>query len=126
MTKTAIKERRQGVRKSVRSGIVALQDPNRPIEIGNVIDISPDGLSCILPKEVSIDKSSHVKMDILLINDNIFLEGVSTEVISDHVVSPSPMEQNNQVVLKRLGVKFNELEPSQARQLNRLSVSAFL
>lgn len=41
--KIATTERRQSDRKSVRSGIVAILQSDRPIEIGNLIDISGNG-----------------------------------------------------------------------------------
>lgn len=119
MNATATKDRRQCIRKIVRSGIVALQEPNKPIEIANVIDICPDGLSFIVSDESNIDTNKQINMDILLINENIFLESVSSAVISDIVIEHSPVENKN-LQLKRLGVQFDSLDQSQVRQLKKL------
>ena len=115
MKPTAKTERRQSKRKNVKSGLIALLQPDRPIEIGNVIDISPSGLSFFIDNDkLNIDIKDPVKMDILLSNENIFLEHVTTSVISDTIWQDDPQLNKYHTVI-RYGVKFENLESSLER-----------
>ena len=121
MKTTATTERRQNERKKVKSGIVALLQPDRPVEIGNVIDISHNGLSFFIDNDTcNSDIKDPVKMDILLSNENIFLEHVTTSVISDTIWQDDPQLNKYHTVI-RYGVKFEKLELSQERQLRKLT-----
>ena len=121
MKPTATTERRQSERKNVKSGIVALLQADRPIEIGNVIDISHNGLSFIIDtNDYNSDIKDPVKMDILLVNENIFLEHVTTSVISERIWQDDP-QLNKYHAVSRYGVKFEKLESSQERQLRKLT-----
>lgn len=118
---TATKERRQTKRKKVKSGIIALVSPDRPVEIGNVVDISQKGLSFIISADnCHCNMKDPVKMDILLINENIFLEHVPTSVITDTICQDDPRLNKYQTTV-RYGVKFDKLEPSQERHLRKLT-----
>ena len=121
MKTTATTERRQSKRKNVKSGIVVLLQPDRPIEIGKVIDISHNGLSFIIDtNDCNSDWKDPVKMDILLVNENIFLEHVTTSVISERIWQDDP-QLNKYHAVSRYGVKFEKLESSQERQLRKLT-----
>jgi len=122
MKPTATNERRQSKRTNVKSGIIALLQPNRPIEIGNVIDISHNGLSFIIDNDkCTNDFKDPVKMDILLINENIFLEHVTTSVISGTICQDDTELNKDHVARRRYGVKFEKLESSKEKQLKKLT-----
>lgn len=124
MKSTATTERRQSKRKSVKSGIIALLQPDRPIEIGNVIDISHNGLSFTIENDkYNSDIKKPVKMDILLMNENIFLEHVTTSVVSERIWQDDP-QLNKYHTASRFGVKFVNLESSQEEKLRELTTEA--
>lgn len=112
------KERRRGARKNVKSGIVALMQPNNSIEIGNIIDVSEGGLS-FFSNESHLCMEQSLNMDILVIEENIFLEGIRSEVVSDTVTEDFPGNRNPQIA-NRYGVKFENLQNFQIRQLKKL------
>ena len=121
MKPTATTERRQSKRKNVKSGIIALLQPDRPIEIGNVIDISHNGLSFTIDNDkCNSDIKKPVKMDIFLINENIFLKHVTTSVVSEKIWQDDP-QLNKYHAKSRYGVKFEKLESSKERQLRKLA-----
>ena len=120
MRPAARTQRRQSKRKNVKSGIIALLQPGRPIEIGSVIDISPNGLSFIIANDkCNSDIKNPVKMDIFLISENIFLEHVTTSVVSERIWQDDPLNKYHTVI--RHGVKFEKLDSSQERQLKELT-----
>jgi hypothetical protein len=124
MKATVDTERRQSERKGVKSGIVALLQSDKSVEIGNVIDISHSGISFFIDTDAcSIDIKNPVKMDILLINENIFLEHVSTSIISERIWQDDPQLNKHHTVF-RFGVKFKQLESSQERHLKKLTAGA--
>ncbi len=120
MKPTATTERRQSKRKNVKSGIIAIFQPDRPIKIGNVIDISHNGLSFTIDNnKYNSDIKDPVKMDIFLSKENIFLEHVNTSVISERIWQDDPLNKYHTVI--RHGVKFEKLDSSQERQLKELT-----
>lgn len=120
MKLTATTERRERKRKKVKSGIVALLQPDRPIEIGNVVDISNNGLSFITANDIYLSDIKYpMKMDILLANENIFLEHVNISVISERIWQDDPLNKYHTVI--RHGVKFEKLDSSQEGQLRKLT-----
>jgi hypothetical protein len=120
MTPTETTERRQSIRKNVKSGIIALLQPDRPIEIGNVIDISHSGLSFTIDKDkCNSDIKYPMKMDIFLMNENIFLEHVTTSVISEKIWKNDSINKYHTAC--RYGVKFEQLDSSKERQLRKLT-----
>lgn len=120
-TATTERERRQSKRKNVKSGIIALFQPDRPIAIGNVIDISPNGLSFTIDNDkYNSDIKDPVQLDILLSKESIFLEHVTTSAVSERIWQDDP-QINKYHTVSRYGVKFEELEPSQERQLRELT-----
>ncbi|MCK5192474.1 MAG: PilZ domain-containing protein [Desulfobulbaceae bacterium] len=124
MTPTETTERRQSIRKNVKSGIIALLQPGRPIEIGNVIDISHNGLSFTIDNDkYNSDIKKPVKMDIFLMNENIFLEHVTTSVVSERIWQDDP-QLNKYQAASRYGVKFVNLESSQEGKLRELTAEA--
>jgi hypothetical protein len=118
MEKIVDKERRSSTRKNVKSGIVALMQPNNSVEIGNIIDVSEGGLS-FFSNECHLCLAQSLNMDILVIDENIFLEGIKSEVVSDTVTEDFPGSRNQQII-NRYGVKFENLQNFQARQLKKL------
>jgi len=122
MKPSATTERRQNKRKEVKSGIIALLQPDRPIQIGNIIDINHNGLSFIIDSDkCNSDIKDPVKMDIFLINENIFLEHVITSVVSEKIWPHDPINKYNTAC--RYGVKFEKLESSKERQLKKLTAA---
>jgi len=59
-------------------------------------------------------------MDILLINENIFLKHVTTSVVSEKIWQDDPQLNKNHAK-SRYGVKFEKLESSKERQLRKLA-----
>ena len=112
------KERRQGARKNVKSGIVALLQPNNTVEIGNIIDVSEGGLS-FFSNDGRFYENQSVNLDILVIDENVFLEGIKSEVVSDTVTEDFPGSRNH-TIANRYGVKFENLQSFQLRQLKKL------
>ncbi len=119
MTTDTITEKRHSSRKIVESGIAVLLHPDIPIEIARVIDISPDGLSfsCV---DCHLKMKEYIKMDILLINEDLFLDKITSSVVSDTPCDNSLGGDNLQKQF-RYGVKFRELQPHQRHQLNKLA-----
>jgi hypothetical protein len=85
MKQNPTNQQRQSKRKQVKPGVVAIFPPDRPIEFGNILDISRNGLSFITNNTHFRDSKNPVKMDMLLINENIFQEHVNTAVISEKI-----------------------------------------
>jgi hypothetical protein len=112
------KERRRGTRKNVKSGIVALMQPNNSVEIGNIIDVSEGGLS-FFSTDCHVRMKQSLNMDILVIDKNIFLEGIKSELVSDTVTEDFPGSRNHQII-NRYGVKFDNLQNFQLRQLKKI------
>jgi len=117
---TETTERRQNKRKIVKSGLVALLQPSEPIRFGDVIDISHNGLSFIIDKnKCNSDIKYPMKMDIFLMNENIFLEHVTTSFISEKIWKND--SKNKYHTACRYGVKFEQLDSSKERQLRKLT-----
>ena len=112
------KERRSQSRTNVKSGIVALVQPNSAVEIGNIIDLSEGGLS-FFSNECHLRTEQTLNMDILVIDENIFLEGIKSEVVSDTVSEDFPGSKYHQKA-NRYGVRFENLQSFQMRQLKKL------
>jgi hypothetical protein len=112
------KERRRGQRKNVKSGIVALMQADNAVEIGSIIDVSEGGLS-FFSNECHLRTEQSLNLDILVIDENIFLEGIKTEVVSDTVTDDFPGSRNH-LITNRYGVKFENLQNFQLRQLKKL------
>lgn len=112
------KERRRGTRKNVKSGVVALMQPNNSVEIGNIIDVSEGGLS-FFSTDCHVRMKQSLNMDILVIDKNIFLEGIKSELVSDTVTEDFPGSRNHQTI-NRYGVKFENLQGFQLRQLKQI------
>jgi hypothetical protein len=118
---TAKTERRHSERKAITSGIVALFQADRSIEIGKVIDINQKGLSFLIENEKCTSGIRDlVTMDILLINENIFLEHVITSISSKGICLNDQRIDRCHAV-SRYGVKFENLESAQERQLRKLT-----
>lgn len=113
------KERRTGARKNVKSGVVALMQPHNSVEIGNIIDVSEGGLSFFISNGCDIRMKQSLNIDILVIDENVFLEGVKSEVVSDTVTEAFPGYRNHQIT-NRYGVKFENLQNFQVQQLKKL------
>ncbi|MBC8318785.1 MAG: PilZ domain-containing protein [Desulfobulbaceae bacterium] len=121
MKTTAQTERRHSKRQTVKSGIVALLQPDRSVEIGNIIDFNHNGLSFIIESDkcTSAIKDAML-LDILLINENIFLEHVTTSISSKRIYLNDP-RLNRYHAVSRYGVKFENIESAQERQLRKLA-----
>jgi hypothetical protein len=111
-------ERRSGSRKHVKSGIVALLQRNSPIEIGKIIDISEGGLS-FFSTDCHVRMKQNLDMDILVIGENIFLEGIKSEIVSDTETEDFPGSRNH-LIINRYGVRFEGLQNYQLRQIKKL------
>ena len=124
MKPTETTERRQNKRKIVKFGLIALLQTNKPIRFGDVIDISHSGLSFILDKDkYNSDIKDPMKMDIFLIHDNIFLEHVTTSVISEKIWKNDPVNKHHSTC--RYGVKFEKLDSIKAKQLKKLTSDVY-
>ncbi|MBC8179795.1 PilZ domain-containing protein [candidate division KSB1 bacterium] len=121
MQPTTTTERRKSKRKNVKSGLVALLHPDRPIKVGRILDINCNGISFIVDNDQgNSDSKDPVSMDIFLINENIFLQHITTSVISNTIWQDDP-QLNKYNTARRYGVKFEELETTQERQLRKLT-----
>ena len=118
MSRLGKKERRKCVRRSVKSGVVALMRPNNTIEIGNIIDVSIGGLS-FFGNDCHITTKQSLKMDILVMGNNVFLEGIESKLVSDTVTENFPGGRNH-LKINRYGVKFENLQSFQLRQLKKI------
>lgn len=111
-------ERRRGARKYIKSGVVALLQSNSKVEMGNIIDISEGGLS-FFSTDCHVGMKQNLDMDILVIDENIFLEGIKSEVVSDTVTEDFPGSRNH-IITNRYGVRFEGLQNYQLRQIKKL------
>lgn len=112
------KERRRGARKNVKSGVVALLQSNNSVEIGNIIEVSEGGLS-FFSTDCHVRMKQSLDMDILVIDENVFLEGIKSEVVSDTATEDFPGNRNHQII-NRYGVRFEGLQNYQLRQIKKL------
>jgi hypothetical protein len=121
MKPTTTTERRQSERKQMKSGIVALLQSDSLIEIGKVIDVSCDGLSFYINDgKLNKDIKNPLQMDMLLTNENVFLEHVKISVVSNTMWKDDPQISKYQTII-RYGVKFEDLESSQKIKLKKLT-----
>jgi hypothetical protein len=83
-------------------------------KLGQIIDISSDGLAIHYP--VSGDQTNgSSELDIFLVGDGIYLEKVPFKAISDLKLVKKKF--NGSIPMRRLGVQFGELKQSQISQL---------
>ncbi len=113
-----ITERRQSRRKNVESGVVALTSLDEPIKIGNIIDINEHGLSFMVDADCHLAVGNQVQMDILIIDENIFLEKITASIIVKESLQKFPLIKWH-CWGNRIGVRFHPLAGFQERQLRK-------
>ncbi len=109
-----MQERRKHKRIQVRKGVVAILDDSGIPKISSLVDISRDGLAFSY-YALEIQPADILDMDVLVIDSDIYLGSMKGKIISeDTVVNDVQIPAKT---MKRYGVQFEPLTPSQARKL---------
>jgi len=106
-------ERRSHDRFQVQDGAYAVLRPQFT-QLGPIIDINQEGLAFRYPVIGGVTSGSS-ELDIFLMGDGFYLEKVPFKAISDRKIAKK--KTNGSVPMRRCGVKFGELRPSQFSQL---------
>lgn len=83
--------------------------------LGKVVDISPGGLAFQYVSDAGPSSGSH-DLGIFLASNKFHLEGIRSRVVSDEAVSQP--HSVGHVPVRRCGVRFENLAPDQASQLD--------
>ena len=116
--KTAINERRQHARASVKSIVVGVLNAAEPEMIGSITDISLGGVrfTCNAPK-LAAEQNSIRSID--LIADENYVFDIPCDCAWNNRISTA--ETNSELIdLKQYGIRFGELTPWQLFQLRGL------
>jgi c-di-GMP-binding flagellar brake protein YcgR len=110
-------ERRRYQRYKVQSGAYAVFNPkkNKPCRI---VDISLDGVAVLFMENTKDMVHSSEEMTILMQNDDLCVERIPVEIISEFAIA-SGLDEDDDPSPKRIGMKFGELTPEQRMQLEQ-------
>jgi len=108
-----IVEQRRNERFRARNGAFVALRPHYT-KLGQISDISMDGLSFHYMSREELPNASFDVLDILVTNDDFYLETVPFEIVSDFEITKVPLSA---VAIKRCSVKFGVLTDDQKSRL---------
>ena len=110
-------ERRKHARFRLKEGSFAILSPGSDRKVGQISDISMDGLAFRIVNE---DKqlSGTSTLDILISDQYSFLENLPVKIVSDITINSALL--GTSMTIKRCGLQFGELSHEQRSQLGNL------
>jgi len=108
-------ERRKHQRFRVREGVFAVLGPDSA-KIGTIIDISMTGLAFnyIYMDDPSDGEDKSFELNIFFAEESLYLKKIKFQVVTDQQPPKIPFSSIN---LRRCGVRFDNLKPSQTSEL---------
>ena len=108
-------EKRKQERFKVDNDIYVYNSSSYIAFVGNILDISPSGISFSYVMEISVPVDLD-KLSILSSKHNSVLKNLPFETISDEIIQGDPAST---VVMRRRSGRFLSLTPEQERELER-------
>ncbi len=96
--------------------------PDGSVEVGQIISIDQNGLSILVPVNRSGSKPDEaVQLDVLLVDDDIFLENVDSLIISKQILPEDQKQVKYHPPAYCFSLKFTHLTLSQERKLGTIT-----
>ncbi len=103
-------------------GFASLLSNSGFVEVGQIAAITTNGTSLIIPVHQSRSHSHETaQLDILLVDRDIFIEGINAIIISKELIHSEQKEFSYHPASYRYTIKFTDLTPHQRRLLHTIT-----
>ena len=106
-------ERRKHQRFRVREGVFVVLGPDSN-KIGTIMDISMGGLAYNYLEDLFDEEDKFSELNIFFAEESLYLKKIKFQVVADQQPPKIPFSSIN---LRRCGVRFDNLNPSQTSEL---------